>query len=387
MMSQTRPIWRRPIPCGGIIAARVLGLCFHKPKILGQSYQLISEQLLRDKHLSISTGTMATLTEGIDERLRDSRALIAYVAGILIFLGLIGTFVGLMVTLASVGDILGALDLTGADPSETVAALMANLRTPLGGMATGFSSSLFGLVTSLTLSIMLQLIGRGGRSLKADFSDWLSNAVELHEGADAKDAPGSVATSARMEERRLSLLMRTARHSIQSSGRTARALEQLVEQVRVLGTQTQRNERALSTVGESIRLLSKQNEVVHHALCRSVDAYQAMARGTQLRSEVAELASLAHEQRAIADDRVLDRLQQIDDRVTALSIPVPTSPDREQDEGEEIAAALKSEAAQLTVSDIKRVLAAAYKAQKKASPRGDEDTVVDNTPPQKAQQT
>ena len=115
-----------------------LGIVYKRPRILGQVYQLVMAQLHRDGELRISASTLQTLTEGIDSRMREAKALIAYVAGILIFLGLIGTFIGLMMTLASVGDILGGLDLTGADPVATVATLMGNLQVPLGGMATGF---------------------------------------------------------------------------------------------------------------------------------------------------------------------------------------------------------------------------------------------------------
>ena len=108
------PLWRYH-RCSNV------GIIFRKPRILGQSYQLISGQLLRDRDLQISASTMQTLIDGIDERLGEGKSLMSYVAGILIFLGLIGTFLGLMITLASVGDILGGLDLSGSDPTATVA--------------------------------------------------------------------------------------------------------------------------------------------------------------------------------------------------------------------------------------------------------------------------
>ncbi|WDR01583.1 MotA/TolQ/ExbB proton channel family protein [Devosia algicola] len=135
------------IRCGGIIAATSLAVVFEKPEVLGHAYQLISEELASGRDVSVSTGTMQTLIDSIQLRLDERRSLTQYIAGILILLGLIGTFIGLIDTLASVGKILGDLDISGTDPTTAIATLLGNLQIPLRGMAVGFSSSLFGAVS------------------------------------------------------------------------------------------------------------------------------------------------------------------------------------------------------------------------------------------------
>ena len=128
---------------------------FSAPLIMWQAYFLISDEMSRTGNLKISAGTMQTLIDGIDTKLDVQKSLATHITGLLVFLGLIGTFVGLMVTLASVGKIIGDLDLSGGKGTESIQLLMNNLKTPLQGMATGFSSSLFGLVTSLALGLKI----------------------------------------------------------------------------------------------------------------------------------------------------------------------------------------------------------------------------------------
>ena len=110
-------------------------IVFTQPRIMWQSYFLISDEMARTGDLRMSAGTMQTLIDGIDAKLDDQRSLTSYLTGLLIFLGLIGTFVGLMITVASVGEIIGDLDLSGKNGTETVQKLLENLKTPLNGMA------------------------------------------------------------------------------------------------------------------------------------------------------------------------------------------------------------------------------------------------------------
>lgn len=354
--AETSPLWRF------YRCARV-GIVFHKPKIMGHAYQLISDQLHRDKELQVSAATMQTLVMGIEERLRDSRALISYVAGALIFLGLIGTFIGLMVTLASVGNILGSLDLSAEDPSETVAALMNNLQLPLSGMATGFSSSLFGLVTSLTLSVMLQLLNKIGGALKGEFSDWISNAVDIAEvsGSGSGEGVAGGTAAARIEERRLSLIMRTARHSIQATSRQARALKSLTESVDKLAVENQANRVAMGGVTEALGVLGEQNKVVHNALSRSVEMVNKVTSTANIRDEVSELTALLSTQMESRENRLDDSLRHIHERLTALATMKMDEHDMHEQEGQELAHELAQHADELNLGQINKLLATMYR--------------------------
>ena len=306
---------------------------------------------------------MQTLLAGIDERLNDVRALIGYISGILVFLGLIGTFVGLMVTLASVGDILGGLDLTAGDPTTVVAGLMTSLQKPLGGMATGFSSSLFGLVTSLVLSLMLQLLVKTGGALKSDFSDWLSNAVEIHEGMERADNAGGY--PAQIEERRLALLMRTARHCVNMTNAQSRAIRELTRTVDKLVIEANDNRQMTTEMTGSLRTLSDQSKVVHTALARSIEAFHQVSHTTDLRNELTELTALIAAEQSEKEDQNSKILRLM---YKKMHTPQPVEPasDLEQ-QGAELSKELKEDSEELNIAQLKNMLGALYRSQKKGS--------------------
>ncbi|MEM6665434.1 MAG: hypothetical protein AAF638_03435, partial [Pseudomonadota bacterium] len=120
------------------------GKMFVRPKIFGHVYDLTYDKLMRTKHLRISVGTMQSLVREVELRFSAERSLLGYVTGILVFLGLIGTFIGLMDVVGSVGGILGSLaGGGGGDAADSFTKLITVLQAPMVGMATGFSSSLF----------------------------------------------------------------------------------------------------------------------------------------------------------------------------------------------------------------------------------------------------
>jgi hypothetical protein len=130
--------------------------------LLGPSRSGVGD-FLRTVHRVLSQGeTSATLPYMLDSvaaHAEDRRALVRYLTGALVLLGLIGTFYGLLVTIGGVRDVLGSLTAdANADTMELLVGLKEKLATPLGGMSVAFSSSLFGLLASLVLAFLeLQL--------------------------------------------------------------------------------------------------------------------------------------------------------------------------------------------------------------------------------------
>ena len=101
------------------------------------------------------------------------------------FLGLLGTFWGLLDTIQSVGKTISALDTRAADSVAVFDELKNGLAAPLRGMGTAFSSSLLGLGGSLVLGFLeLQASHAHGRFYN-QLEEWLSGITEL--------APGGVA--------------------------------------------------------------------------------------------------------------------------------------------------------------------------------------------------
>ena len=108
----------------------------------------------RRGRLSLSAPTMRSLLDGIASRLDESRDLSRYMIGLLIFLGLLGTFWGLSQTIGSIGDVIRGLTVGGGDVAQVFEKLKQGLDAPLSGMGTAFSSSLFGLGGSLVLGFL-----------------------------------------------------------------------------------------------------------------------------------------------------------------------------------------------------------------------------------------
>jgi hypothetical protein len=170
--SQRDPFWRH-------YRALQPGRVFARPSVLGHMFELTYDELLRSKDIRISVGTMQNLVQGIESKLADQRSLSVYITGLLVFLGLIGTFIGLMEMVGSVGGIIGSLQGMQSATGTAVQQLLKNLEEPLRGMATGFSSSLFGLFGSLTLGVIGRMGATASNAMKHEFEDWLAGVAQL----------------------------------------------------------------------------------------------------------------------------------------------------------------------------------------------------------------
>jgi hypothetical protein len=163
------------------------GIVFSKPKILSHSFELTYDEMLRNGSLRMSVGTMQSVMSSIDAKLAEERSFLSYLTGLLVFLGLIGTFIGLMEMVGSVGGIIGKLNASSSQSSAAIGSLLKSLEEPLRGMATGFSSSLFGLFSSLVVGLMVRLSGTASMALKHAFESWLASIAQI-EGGGADDA-------------------------------------------------------------------------------------------------------------------------------------------------------------------------------------------------------
>ena len=168
----------------------VPGRIFHRPRLLGHAYDLVMDELARTKRIRISVETMNTLVHKIEQSINNERSLIVYMSGLLVFMGLIGTFIGLLKMVGSIGGILGALQTSGSGggASEAFQKLLSDLQQPLAGMTTGFASSLFGLFGSLIVGLLARFAGQAAGVLKHEFEAWLAGVVQIGE-EEHRDAP------------------------------------------------------------------------------------------------------------------------------------------------------------------------------------------------------
>jgi hypothetical protein len=152
----------------------------HRPVLLAPMATMLRD---RTGSLSLSATSMRSIMDSIGSRLDEARDTGRYMVGLLVFLGLLGTFWGLLDTISSVGKAIGALDSRAADSVSMFDELKNGLAAPLRGMGTAFSSSLLGLGGSLVLGFLeLQASHAHGRFYN-QLEEWLSGITELAPGA------------------------------------------------------------------------------------------------------------------------------------------------------------------------------------------------------------
>lgn len=157
------------------------------PVLLAPMAAILGDRMGR---MAISSQTMRGLLDSIATRLDEARDTSRYMTGLLVFLGLLGTFWGLIETVGSVGKVIEGLKV-GGDAGSVFDALKEGLAAPLGGMGISFSSSLFGLAGSLVLGFLDLQTSQAQNRFYTDLEDWLSTTVrDLGVDADLKTAAG-----------------------------------------------------------------------------------------------------------------------------------------------------------------------------------------------------
>ncbi len=148
----------------------------HRPVLLAPMATMLRD---RTGTLSLSTAAMRSFMDSIGSRLDEARDTGRYLVGLLVFLGLLGTFWGLLETIQSVGGVIENLDTKGTDNVQLFGDLKAGLAAPLKGMGTAFSSSLLGLAGSLVLGFLELQASHAHNRFYNELEEWLSGITEL----------------------------------------------------------------------------------------------------------------------------------------------------------------------------------------------------------------
>ena len=138
----------------------------------------------------LSTITTRAILDSVGTRLDEGRELNRYLIGLLVFLGLLGTFWGLLQTVHSIGLVIGSMK-TGGSNANMFEDLKSGLSAPLAGMSVSFTSSLFGLAGSLILGFLDLQAGQAQNRFYTELEDFLAGHVET--------APGGVVEEGRRE--------------------------------------------------------------------------------------------------------------------------------------------------------------------------------------------
>lgn len=197
------------------------------------------------------TMAIRSVLNGVESRLDESRDVARYLIGLLIFLGLLGTFWGLSQTIGAITGVITGMDVGAKEAKDAFQILKQGLQSPLSGMGTAFSSSLFGLVGSLILGFLdLQYLKATGA-----FFHHVEDKVVLSKKYYGAESGGS---------------------AYGGPAYTQSLLEHAAENMGQLQVLMRRNEdnrasvvKALQTLGEKLSLLTEQT-LAQQSLLRKV---------------------------------------------------------------------------------------------------------------------
>jgi len=208
------------------------GLAVERPPVLlAPMAVLLGDRMGR---MSISSQLMRGILDSIATRLDEARDMSRYMTGLLVFLGLLGTFWGLIETVGSVGNVINSLK-PGGDAGAIFDSLKEGLAAPLGGMGISFSSSLFGLAGSLVLGFLDLQTSQAQNRFYTDLEDWLSTTVR--DLVDHAGAAGAPATTSGLPSTDLKAAIERLREAISEGGpsrATTTAMANLAEAIQGL---------------------------------------------------------------------------------------------------------------------------------------------------------
>jgi len=224
------------------------------PRLLAPMATMLGEKTER---ISLSTVAMRSLLDGIAARLDESREISRYMIGLLVFLGLLGTFWGLLETVQSVGSVVGDLNITGTDLTTAFNNMKQGLQAPISGMGTAFSSSLFGLAGSLVLGFLELQAGQAQNRFYNELEEWLSSLTRLGTGAiggiDGGDQSVPAYIQALLEQTADGLegMQRALARSEESRADYNRNIYELTERIGALSSQMGTEQKLMLKLAES----------------------------------------------------------------------------------------------------------------------------------------
>lgn len=311
-------------------------IVYRHPSALATAHNLIVEEVQRNGSFRIPTATMQVLVADLETKLDDRQGMSHYLGALMVLLGLLGTFIGLMHTLESVGGILGSMDLSGNGGSGAIAALIESLKRPLEGMSVGFGASLFGLIGSLIIGFLSKVDSKASFRLKHEFETWIRTTVQIENmraaTAEARMADASGGSEIAGEGQSAAAtrpLLKTARLALTTVDRLARQVEALAEVVAADRDSRQRMVEAGEGMREAAGRMVSLQAMLDSRLLDNAQGLAQLNRGLHSTGERIEAAMLGQEQAVTGAARSLqDEARQLREAMTAglLRLAAPAAP-------------------------------------------------------------
>ena len=261
-----------------------------QPRLLAPLAKMLEHQ--QSEFLSLSPLPLRSVLDSVRLRLDELRDVSRYMIGLLIFLGLLGTFWGLLITVGAVGNMIGDLGASGAEDAVMFGSLLQGLKAPLSGMGTAFSSSLFGLAGSLVVGFLDLQAGHSQNRFFNELEVWLSGATRL--------------TGAQMVgERELS-----------EPSYIHAMLEQTAETLDKLQRNVMREDAQRHLIGDQIQGLGRELAAFADLSRDERRVLSTLAKG---QNDLAPLLKMLTERQARADDMMQEYLRSLDGSINRLA--------------------------------------------------------------------
>jgi hypothetical protein len=234
------------------------------PKLLAPMASMLAARAGKGRdgaeRFTISAPAMRSLLDSIASRLDESRELSRYMTALLIFLGLLGTFWGLLLTVSSVSDVIGGMSVGSGDINALFEQLKAGLAKPLKGMGTAFSSSMLGLAGALVLGFLDLTAGQAQNRFFNELEEWLAGITRLSSGVLGAEgeAPIPVYVQALLEQtaENMENLQRILSRGEDHRRESSQAVLALTERVATLSDTMRANQQLMLRVAETQQALT-----------------------------------------------------------------------------------------------------------------------------------
>jgi hypothetical protein len=253
------------------------------PRLLGPMASMFSAR--RSDRLSLSAPAMRSVLDSIASRLDESRELSRYMTGLLIFLGLLGTFWGLLLTISSVSEVIGGMSVGSGDLNQLFSQLKTGLAQPLKGMGTAFSSSMLGLAGALVLGFLDLTAGQAQNRFYNELEEWLAGLTRLSSGVlgdtagEGGNVPAYVQALLEQTAENLEGLQRILARGEEGRAQTGQAMLTLTERLSALTDQMRASQSLMLRVAE-------QQAQLGPVLSRLADAQAAPAIDDSVRAHL-----------------------------------------------------------------------------------------------------
>ena len=273
-------------------------------KLLSPMARMLEEKRSRGSSgkIVLSAPVMRTLLDGIGARLEESRDFARYLTGLCIFLGLLGTFWGLLGTVGSISDVIKKLTVTSDDISVMFTALKQGLEAPLSSMSTAFASSLFGLGGSLVLGFFDLQAGQAQNAFYNELEEWLSGLTRLSSGTGPGDGEQGVSayTEALLEQ-------------------TAESLQEL-QNIMARGEQTRSSGNdQLAQLNDKLSMFADQMRIQQQVLLRVAETQRGLGPLQRSIGDVAAALSAPQAGGGGVDDATRGHIRNIDAGLSRLA--------------------------------------------------------------------